>query len=233
MFQRFVSSIALSCSILTLPACATVYPPSYSAEAIEARVIDAETKQSLEDVIITANWELRGGGLALGGSSYAGQLMVMEAVTDVNGKFYFPAWGPIRQSKGELQENDPKLIFFKSGYRYKILSNEIRNDPDAALEPVRRSRWNGRTIALERFKGTVEEYARHLSSIDIDLRFAYDNENCELKHVPRMVAALHREEKRFRDLKVYNSLHSLGYYLGPNYKDKCGIKEPLRKYLHE
>src|SRR3990172_3705709 len=77
---------------LPLTACALV-SLKYSAEPIEARVVDAETKQPLEGVIVTANWELVEGTLA-GGPRVLGQMMVMEAVTDANGRFSFPALGP-------------------------------------------------------------------------------------------------------------------------------------------
>lgn len=63
----------------------------YSADPIEAKVIDAETKQPLEGVTVVAHWELVYG--TPGGSSPAGQLTAMEAVTDHDGKFHFPGWG--------------------------------------------------------------------------------------------------------------------------------------------
>jgi hypothetical protein len=62
----------------------------HSSEPIEAWVIDAETKKPLEGVIVTANWELTGGWE---GSYPKGQMMVMEAVSDANGRFRFPGWG--------------------------------------------------------------------------------------------------------------------------------------------
>lgn len=148
--------LAVVCAV-ALPACATIYPPAYSAEPIDARVIDAETKQPLEGVVVTADWELRGGA-SPGGSTTVGELMVMEAVTDKNGQFHFPAWGPIRQFKGELHNHDPRLILFKSGYEYRILSNEPRFDAEAALQPVRHSQWNGKTIELQKFVGTPEQW---------------------------------------------------------------------------
>lgn len=134
------------------------YPSKYSAEAIEARVIDADTKQPLEGVIVTANWELEDS--TFGGNVPVGQLMVMEAVTDKNGRFYFPPWGPKKPPKGGLRNKDPQLLLFKPGYRSRGLVNEFRDY--MYEEPIRRSEWNGKTIELKKFTGTSEEWLRML-----------------------------------------------------------------------
>lgn len=233
----------LAC-LAALPACAG--PLKYSAEPIEAWVLDAETKQPLENVIVVAHWELETTSrIVPHQTNPAGSLMILETVTDKNGRFYFPAWGPKwHLGAGELTDSDPELIFFKSGYRYLRVSNsrylrpakysDVGKPSGTESKPTgskRISFWSGERIPLEKFKGTTEEYARHLSSLDIYLRFAYDNENCEMKQVPRMVVALHREEKRFRETKIYSSLTSLNRYLASDYKDRCGIKELLREYL--
>ena len=75
--------IVLGGVIFSLQACSN----TYSAKAIEAWVVDAETKKPLEGVIVVAHWELNYG--LEGGGAY--QLQVMEDVTDKKGRFYFPA----------------------------------------------------------------------------------------------------------------------------------------------
>lgn len=200
MKRNILFALQLLCASFALSACAAGYPPAYSAEAIEARVIDAETKQPLEGVIVTADWELRGGGLALGGSSNVGELMVMEAVTDRDGRFYFPAWGPIRQSKGELHNRDPRLILFKSGYRYEILSNKSRFEAEAALEPVRRSDWNGKTIELKPFKGTdVQAQYKNLLNFskEVDSFATWHTDPCQWTKLPLAINKIMQERKKF------------------------------------
>lgn len=244
MKQPLISVLVSLCSMLVLPACAS--PLKYSADPIEAWIIDAETKQPLENVIVVAHWELETTSrIVPHQTNSAGSLMVLETVTDKNGRFYFPAWGPKwHLGTGNLTDSDPELILFKSGYKYLRVSNsrhlrpakysDVGKPSGTESKPTgskRISFWNGERIGLKPFRGTQKEYAEHLSSLDIDLRFAYDNESCEMKQVPRMVVALHREEKRFRETKVYSSLTSLNRYLAPDYKDKCGIKELLREYL--
>lgn len=134
------------------------YPSKYSAEAIEARVIDADTKQPIEGVIVTANWELEDSTFA--GNVPVGQLMVMEAITDKNGRFYFPPWGPKKPPKGGLRNKDPQLLLFKPGYRSRGLVNEFRER--MYEEPVRRSEWSGKIIEMKKFTGTPKEWLRTL-----------------------------------------------------------------------
>ncbi len=232
MKRDLLFTFQLLCASFALSACAAGYPPAYSAESIEARVIDAESKQPLEGVIVTADWELRGGGLALGGSSYAGELMVMEAVTDKSGRLYFPAWGPIRQSKGELHNHDPRLILFKPGYRYEILSNKPRYEAEAALEPVRRSQWNGRTIEMKRFidrpmtigpyKYETSAYAEHLSFLNTSLETIV-MDDCNWKKIPRMLLALKDQKDVFRKQGIRFSLIGADYV--PTNPKECGTPE--------
>lgn len=218
MTKQAVSQLLLLGLTLLLPACAgVVYPPAYAAEAIEGWVIDAETKQPLEGVVVTADWELRGGATP-GGSTAVGELMVMESVTDKNGHFYFSPWGPIRQLKGELHNHDPRLILFKSGYVPLILSNEIRLDAKAALESVRRSRWNGKTIELTRFRGTVKQYADRIDSMMIAIRFVEDD--CNWKRTPDMILELDRQEKIFRQSGIIRGVYSTRYL--PTNESRCG-----------
>jgi hypothetical protein len=97
-------------------ACATPENRNYSAEAIEARVLDEESGQPLEDVVVVANWLLMRGGL--GGRTQIGPLMVLEVVSDAKGRISFPAWGPMpNRTFGFLDHEDPELWFFKAGYR--------------------------------------------------------------------------------------------------------------------
>ena len=140
------------------PASAGLFSKGYSAEPIEAWVIDAETKQPLEGVIVTANWQLEEG--TFGGNVPVGQLMVMEAVTDNNGRFYFPAWGPIKPKKGHLVIRDPQLLIFKSGYKHVGLENEFSQNYNKGA--MRRSDWNGKRIEMKKFTGTSKEWFKML-----------------------------------------------------------------------
>jgi hypothetical protein len=99
--------------MVSLQGCAS----SYSAKAIEGWVVDAATKQPLEGVNIVAHWVVNFG--IEGGQGT--DLMLMETISDRNGRYSFPAWGP-EQVPGNLpwearmKSQSPELIFYKRDY---------------------------------------------------------------------------------------------------------------------
>ena len=241
MFDRRVYHVLFALLILPLSGCASL---QYSAEPIEARVVDAETKQPLEGVIITANWQLEEG--TFGGNVQAGQLSVMETTTDKEGKFRFPGWGPLKVAKGHLVNRDPQLLLFKSGYESLGLENKYSSDRELRLRSVRKSDWNGKTIVLRPFKmvlealrehykkdalyqelypehdpipGTLEEeYAKHLSFLHTSISSILDDGECNWKKIPRLIVAMDKQEKIFRSRNIYSPLYSIDDL--PN--GKCG-----------
>lgn len=207
----------LSGLLATLPACAG--PLKYSAEPIEAWVMDAETKQPLENVIVVAHWELETTSrIVPHQTNPAGSLMILETVTDKNGRFYFPAWGPKwHLGAGELTDRDPELILFRSGYKYLRVSNsryqrpakysDVGKPSGTESKPTgskRISFWSGERIELKVFKGAVEAYEDHFESLNDALgHIAADNpEQCDWKKIPIAISAMNRERTRLVALGV-------------------------------
>lgn len=257
MNTKMPVAVASLCLFLSQTVCATSYPSHYSAEAIAAKVINAETKQPLEGVVVVAHWQLYYS--TVGGRIPAGQLMVMETVTDKDGKFSFPAWGPKKapKYKNKINDNwigniplftpdtylddlDPALILFKSGYKYRGLQNPTRSTTDHS--PVRRSMWNGKTIEMKLFRGTIHAYKPSFESMNQELeRVVTDKpEDCIWKKLPRALAAIGRERKRLEDHGIDpHTLFSLDRelimndeYFTTKGKAPCGSpKEFLRSIL--
>ena len=170
----------------------------YSAEPIEAWVVDEKTGKPAEGVIVVAHWKLMRG--TVGGRVPAGTMMLMETVTDAGGRFAFPAWGPLQKtSSGFLDFEDPMLIFFKPGYRAFALSNHyaIRAEDKPSK---RKSDWSGKTVKLSPFEGTTEEYAGYVAERS---RFAaseldwYNDlyTNCNISKTPLLAEAFNRENE--------------------------------------
>lgn len=224
-----ISYLFLIPLLLSLPACAT----NYSAEPITAWVVDAETNQPVEGVVVVAHWQLEGG---LEGGNNLGQMMVMEAVTDAGGKFSFAAWGPkempgnypLYASNARLKNMDPEMLFFKSGYQYLRLENNKTLEQIRGKEPyVRSSDWNGKTIKMERFKGGAKEYVRSLSFLMTNLRFIEDD--CVWKIMPNMILKLQKQADIFKASGIVTAIYSVDYL--PTNETKCGSpKEFFRSY---
>lgn len=188
----------------------------YSAAPIEARVVDGGTP--VEGVVVVANWRLMGGGF--GGRVHAGNLMTMETVTDADGRFRFPGWGPLRNpGDGYLDDEDPQLYFFKPGYQLI----RLLNDPPSDKRSLGTSQWSGRTVQLPRFPGSVEKYAEHLARVG---RTATENlawkNDCNLTRTPLLLAALDRENRRLAASGLNYSGFTLDSLL-PEYVARCGF----------
>lgn len=199
---------------------------TYSAEAIEAWVVDAETGQPIEGVVVSANWELEIG--TVGGNVPAGQIMVTETVTDKKGRFHFPAWGPkstplsfpvpLFKSEPHLVNRDPHMLLFKSGYKWVGLENTPMINYNKGS--LRKSEWNGKTIKMEKFKGDLKEYAKHLDFFDP----IFIREDCNWKIVPKMVLAIDQQRQLFRQNGIDTPLLSINSLEGmsPKDRERCG-----------
>lgn len=209
-------------------------PWTYSAEAIDAWVFDAETGQPLEGVIVVVDWRLWRGGFH---PDWRGSLQVMETVTDAKGHFAFPAWGPKTRPAGMYLFDDPTLYVFKRGYQCATFAG-YKSTMKINANSLRRLERN--IFKLQKFTGSLEEYASNLYFLDSNLDFVLThNKDCVWKQFPRMLVALHVEQQRLLEKVRPNSSFfphaSLKERDNSQTKDaraKCGsIEESLRSYL--
>lgn len=207
--------------ILALPlqACTT----TNSAKSVEGWVVDTETHQPLEGVNVVAHWSMHIPG-------FNGQeeiIKLMEAVTDKNGRFYFPAWGPEPVPPDIPWDafrgfEYPGIAFFKSGYEEKGVSNEISGPRPKA--GVTESDWNGKTIEMKKFKGSLEVYAIFRPTIISGYG------NCGWKKIPNAMVAVFKEAERLNQQKIDNSWPTIREL--ENSGEKCGsVREFFKEYL--
>jgi hypothetical protein len=187
------------------PAAALLRPPFYSAKPVQATVVDEATRQPVEGVVVAAVWAVS----SIHGVTHT--LHIGEAVTDSQGRFSLPGFGPkLRPPLYEAQRHMPYLILFKHGYVPLILWNASRDkfvaafgdprqwstrqladnlplefDPDRV---VQESFWNGLTIELEPFRGTPAEWLRQMEVLTYRIDFD------DRKRVPRLLRALLDEQ---------------------------------------
>src|SRR6266851_4234438 len=185
---RCLAQGLLFTALLPLSACGGM--PVYSAAPIEAWVVDADTNAPLEGVIVAANWQLVSGTLA-GGEIPKGQLNVMEAVTDKDGRFYFEGWTKANPSLAELRDKDPQIVMFKPGYRYQRFTNDYSVN-QVVIGVKRESKLNKQTVKLEKWKGDEPSYARHF---DLSTDLGRIIEDCEWRRIPKMIIALDAEAR--------------------------------------
>lgn len=217
-------SVALGVVMLspTLASC----NPSYSAAALTASVIDADSIEPLEGVIVVADWHLTAG------HGNPGALMLLESVTDHSGTFHFPAWGPKSTSRGCLGNEDPMILLFKEGYHYKVVMNPFRSTPCDMPTGARTSIYDGKRIEMQRFTGNLSDWKEQLTdaSYRIDSVIAGD---CEWRNVPRLLAALEKESERLRAAGITPAATSVDRLIGSEAglaSQGCGS---VREFLKE
>ena len=219
--------VGLMSSLLLFGGC-TILPGAYQAEPIEGWVVDAETGKPLQGVNIAASWELT----ASGGFStiQVGSLMLMEAVTDVKGRYAFPAWGPLPANNGALLEQSPRLVFFKAGYRGASRINDYA-EPRYG-DRTQRSDWNGKTIKLESFKRSFKEYAQDLNFLVTSLG-GFLREQCGWKKMPQMILALTDLRRAFWAQKIGSGLPSVEDYIFDESKTPGWCGGGVQKFFEE
>ena len=112
--SRILIAAVLGCLIIvSLFGCISVYDPPR-----RGKVIDAETREPIEDAVVMGYWEMDYFPiLFLGGPSYFYD--AREAVTDQNGNFTLPGLGPWLYM-GNL--TGPYMHVYKKGYSYARFS---------------------------------------------------------------------------------------------------------------
>jgi hypothetical protein len=189
-------------SVITPMLAGCVY--RYTATPMEAWVVDAQTGKALEGVIVVASWQAE--IHVMGGRVSGEQIRIMESVTDVNGRFTFPEWGPEWVTKGRIEEKSPQLLLFKSGYEFARLHNAsepgsaVRDFDDTTLS----SGWSGRRIELKKFSGDTREYAWHLTALTSALETLAGTleARCDWRRIPLMLRALDAQDAVFRAEKI-------------------------------
>jgi hypothetical protein len=214
--------------------------PAYRAEPLAATVVDAESGEPLEGVIVVAHWEV-----ANPYGAAVAQVMVMETTTDKQGTFAFPAWGPKRPdislaplavapSSGRLKYKDPELLLFKRDYMPLTLQNPSDFPPGYGKGAVRHSYWNRKTIKLRPSAGDLKAYAWALVIFDApDLNFAFSLPDCSWKRIPRMILALDKEADRLKTEGMHSGPGSLENFDARSspHAEVCGsLSEFMRSY---
>jgi hypothetical protein len=161
--------------------------PIYLAKGVHGRVVDAETGRPLAGVVVVARWPKYGGLLH---PTTLGYFALQEAVSDADGRYAIPGWGPRLRGRGTPERDRPRLWFFKAGYVNFTPNNVFRGSP---WDVVLRSDWDGKTVELQRRRDsvrsvegwdpTVRDFDGYLDMLEmrgIDVR----------KVLPKAVAAL-------------------------------------------
>lgn len=198
--------IILSILFLTfgLSACAVV---PLSAEAIDSQVVDADTGAPIEGANVVAYWQIDTGSLT-GDSLPCGAAGVEEAVTDRDGKFHLPSWGPtLPGCGGSMSNGEPMIYVFKPGYHYGRYSNGLGS---TAIVFRTFDYWQNKQMKLQAFANpdlrdqSPNGVFRDFNLLEDDLGDFVVNmpSQCNWKKIPNMLRAIALQEKAFNDAGI-------------------------------
>jgi hypothetical protein len=181
----FVALVTVACLFST----AADAQLTFTADAINGKVVDDETGEPLAGVIVVAIWAVNESLVGRGNDL----LNVLETVTDKNGDYSFPAWGPKLIPFFTLSPlaifgsgDDPSVEYYKNDYWPAHESNGM-SDPERIASrnpPLGSFKANGKTIRLRKWDRKNErEYYFQLSGMVIDLKGGW-------RRYPRMTLAM-------------------------------------------
>lgn len=157
-------------------------------------VLDDATGAPVEGAVVVARWDWLAFHQTFESHSYSfngDALHIGEALTDRQGRFDIPGWGPAVRPEGKLDEKAPNLLVFKSGY-------EPLQRRGPGSDPLRLKKSGGAPKAyaesILRFQGGAAGLDPTMRSGPPGLAWLYPGDNW--KRMPRMIDALHREKLR-------------------------------------
>ena len=179
----------------------------YTADEITATVVDADTKEPIAGVNVIAEWVVEG-GFSLHSTEILGYMNVMETVTDQNGRFHFPGWGPRPNFHfGAVFQQAPLLVFFKPGYEYAGADNYGKSLTAAPRRMT--SDWDGKTISMRRRLSSV------LIRDALEIPMSTQLENLwslgEWSHIPHFLCALSPDNDFSPERQIFKNAYSWKY----------------------
>lgn len=233
---RVIALLALL--VAPLAACAET-PTIYKSEPAEAWVVDAVTGKPVEGAVVVAHWEMSVHGQRVTDDLYSPK--IMETVTDSNGHFAIPGWGPESICCGFMDERDPRILIFKPGYEGNSLTSSysaIVNDPKD-----RDHYWNGKTYTLQPFTGNYtgaqgkKEFDHFEDFSDFQVVFGFlfvRPARCDWKLVPQLLRAQSQQRLVFaaHNYKDYRSVIQHFYEIdkfAPDIVKQCGSPSAFLK----
>lgn len=175
----------------------------YSADPVYARIVDGDTGKPLSGVVVVAYWELYQGSIT-GDGMPCGAANVEETVTDNDGKFRLPGWGPVKGTCGQMRNDNPFVYFFKPGYKFKRIAGGVGFDATKTVS-VAQVDWNGKTFELHKPNNpslkdsSLGSYANNFNELNSEIAmFLVDLPiDCNWKKVPNLLREIIFQRKLF------------------------------------
>lgn len=187
MKARFYRRVCWLAGTFALLALLSAMPLVWYSPAIQARVLTA-SGAPVAGAVVVASWNIEG---SLNGATQ-GQLALAEVVTDAEGWFRIPAWGPRIAWRGTVFEDEPTVRIVHRGFAPLVLRN--REVGMHAAPHVLTFRYQNQTLTLrdwpESAAGRALALGELLRSMDRIQRMPPLDHQCYPEIIPRLLALL-------------------------------------------
>jgi hypothetical protein len=172
--------------------------------SIHVKVVDSDGKP-LDGVIATAVWTQEKS--SFDGNIPSSVIHSYETITDNNGEFDIPKWGPEFKGMNEHPTRSfPSIFLFKDKYKVRILRN---NHKRSVFDVINKSDWDKKTVKLKRYKDSYPDYYENISRRFYTEFFFLKKNPCEKIRIKtlqdsmmRSIADAQRQGKEIRDWPV-------------------------------
>jgi hypothetical protein len=196
----------------------------YTADPIHGRVIDAKTGEPIAGAIVVFFWGIYSGSHG----HYEGPLEIKEAITNENGDYFIPGWGPKTNPYNTvLLADQPQIIVFKPWYGHIYAWNHNPDVLQTDFYPYQADKnltsvWDGRTIELASIS-KPDQYAAAFESLSSKVieKFFY-GKHCEWAKAPAFVSRISDTYHNLTEKGINLSRIDLGFIRSnPNRIGKC------------
>jgi hypothetical protein len=217
-------------AIVALIALSYLLQSVWISPEIRARVVD-EGGKPVKGAVVLLVWMVKA---PLNETNY-GPIAMHEALTDENGGFVIPGWGPRFDFSGHLQQGEPKTYIFHPDFYPVTENNLIKDAPLKQFAPVYiRYHMHGKEFQLTRFQGSLKEYEQTLGYLARQLELTiWFSKNCVYQQMPRILTGLHKVKMRLKEQTGEgSSLPDIYYFAQPVIEERCGdAKQFFKEYL--
>lgn len=193
--HQYVIALLWLCGIVLIVLLAgivyLVTPTGWSSSEIRARVV-TPAGAPVAGAIIAANWNVEG---AWNGASL-GQLAISEVVTDKDGWFRIPQWGPKYVWKGAVSESEPVIRIYHPNFVPLIIRN-VEGTAMRSASRIIRFRLQDQELVLQPFTGSSFQREAVLENLIRSLGVIFQGGSgclCNWRDIPRLLIAMQREK---------------------------------------
>jgi len=190
---NYISALLMVFMAIILSGCALPGVYNHYVPSIEGKVVDADTKEPIEGVLIIAFRDTNIPTIA--GSELRDSLPAQEAFTDSEGFYELKEMGNVF-ADGYINKFAPYLYFFKSGYLVEFRKNDMDLRDHSVHDWYRSSDWDSKAIELKLHGDFDLKYVAGVGNIISSIRRERSRNACKVAGIPNAIRVINAESEK-------------------------------------